>query len=1367
MSKRFGIRFDHNTIHAAVSEVDDNTGKMTLIDTCTRKVPLTPKEREDFERVRNNSQTEDRRLRNGSRRNRQRFLLRKRQLLQLLIENKFIDEDTPLSECELKNVHRTWEMRALAPVREIPLDDLARVFIMMNKHRGYKETKGAKDPKEGSVINGISATTDMLNKGMTPGQYILHLREMGSQIEPTFYPTELKEELVRIITTQRKYHDRILNDQTATILFDCPKKRAAALLSEHKMTISEKKARKDELVKARALAVTEEIKAELMAEIIPDIIGKINDASALLGQMSDRSKDAFLAGQTPGQWIWEKIKKEGNAFNTKSKTFFRSDYKAEFETIWDVQSKYHPELTDELKEKIMNHVIYWQRDLKSVKGGYCPFESFKMLVNDPKTGEAYIKTVGCRTAPKSSPLFQEFRMMNDIANLCYIDDETGVKHPFTAEMKMKVANVLRYTKKMTPGAVLRAAGLNVKKYSLNFKEISGNITLAEIHGTLMSVAKDKGFKNVKDMLKATGACEQLGDYRWDLPKEEYEKQPLIRLWILVDSYNYDDSVTGMETLKRQIEERFNTDDQTSEALSMMSFPTGHGSLSHKAMKKLLLHLAEGTGYYDACLAEGYNMTETSANGKVAMELPEIKQNQLRNPIAEKILNQVIQVINELIQIHGNPDITIVELPRSLNMNSKKRKELYDFIKLREKENKEYISKIQEITGNPNVTSRQILRYRLYEELKENGYRTLYSDRKIDLATLLKTDLIHKEHIIPQSVIFEDNYINLTLEYADVDNDKGDMPARDFVLSRYGQKGLDRYLQTVKMLADKKAISLAKYRYLTMTKGEVPNNILDHQTPARQYAMKEFANMLSLVSYKVIYSVPAVTQKIKKDWNLEDIMTEINAPDYEKAGRVMEKTTSDGKKYKKITVRDYVASSGWITRTWTPTMDPRYGIVDAVVLSMTTHQHIHYLNNLAQAKESGSYFWKIRKELTTFANGKRVFKTPMPPDELKLTIKTLIERTLVSIKPDGRLVNRKRNITKTKSNPAGRNEQMTLVPRGQLHQETVYKRIEIPVDYEIRLSARTSMDDIARISDAKVKSAVFKRLEQHGYSVAEAFGGSNMIEKNPVWIDQANNVPVPANIRCTKMEPRYIVRTAINEDLNVDKVCDRSIQNALKARIQLKGSMKAAVEDIKSNPLIVDGKRVNRVLIMESFRSAVPVRVKRNHKGDVILDAEGNPIPCDYVLPGDNHHVDFYITADGQPKSKIMTFMECINRINKNESPYDIHHKESEGWQYRLSLSKANAVIFADPDEGFFPASMTVEELQNHPMTSINLYYLQKMSGDLFVFRHHTDNNTAIDFELTDIKLKNIGGAKGSKKLIGMVKVRINHIGRITHILGTM
>ena len=106
---------------------------------------------------------------------------------------------------------------------------------------------------------------------------------------------------------------------------------------------------------------------EVLTCALQEINGQKASLSGLLSKISDRSKELYLNNLTVGQMLLKRI--EDNPNNSlKNIVFYRQDYLDEFERIWTVQSKYHTELTHELKKRLRDIIIFYQRPLKSQKG---------------------------------------------------------------------------------------------------------------------------------------------------------------------------------------------------------------------------------------------------------------------------------------------------------------------------------------------------------------------------------------------------------------------------------------------------------------------------------------------------------------------------------------------------------------------------------------------------------------------------------------------------------------------------------------------------------------------------------------------------------------------------------------------------------------------------------------------------------------------------------------------------------------------------------------------------------------------------------------------------------------------------------------
>lgn len=244
----------------------------------------------------------------------------------------------------------------------------------------------------------------------------------------------------------------------------------------------------------RVKALSERMNPEELAIVLQEINEQISNSSGYLGAISDRSKELYFNRQTVGQYQMAVLDNNPN-IGLRNMVFYRQDYLDEFNTIWEKQAEFHKELTEDLKKEIRDIVIFYQRRLKSQKGliNICEFERRQIEVEID--GKKKIKTIGSRVIPRSSPLFQEFKIwqtLNDIEvsvlgvknkrkkqddnSTTLLDSaenidslKLNVSRPLDADEKSLLAKELFIRDKLTKSDVLKLLFNNPQNLNLNFK----------------------------------------------------------------------------------------------------------------------------------------------------------------------------------------------------------------------------------------------------------------------------------------------------------------------------------------------------------------------------------------------------------------------------------------------------------------------------------------------------------------------------------------------------------------------------------------------------------------------------------------------------------------------------------------------------------------------------------------------------------------------------------------------------------------------------------------------------------------------------------------------------------------------------------
>lgn len=1395
MKKILGLDLGTTSIGwAIVNEKENDNEASSIIRLGVRVNPLTVDEKTNYEKGKSITTNADRRAKRSMHRNLQRYKLRRTNLIECLCQYNLITKETPLFEQGNNSTFNTYRARAKAVTEEISLEELARVLLMINKKRGYKSCRKVKDGEEGELIDGMETAKRLYEENLTPGQLLLELSQNGKRNRPTFYRSDLQAEFDKVWDIQSAFYPDILTDDFKHSLHGFNKTQTSgAFYAVHNISTAKNSGKEGYLQSLiwRADALRHKMGIEEVAYILADINGAINNSSKRLAMISDRSKELYFNHQTIGQYLMQRLNENPNA-SLKNIIFYRQDYMDEFEAIWEKQKQYHPELTPELKKEIRDIIIFYQRDLKSCKNlvNYCELEheEREILVDGKK------KTImtGCKVCPKSSPLFQCFKIWQILNNIqvsvvghkrkrikkdkdqpsLFEDTQVESLQRFLdQEEKDILYKELSIKEKMSKKEILKLLFENPNNLDLNYNEVEGNKTMAAL------------FKSFQDFISSTGNGEYdftkmptdevmsitseiftgLG-YKTDfltfnplLEGKAFEQQPAFRLWHLLYSYSGDNSTTGNEALYNKIQEICGFDKEYATILANVSMPLDYGSLSAKAIRKVLPHMMKGYEYSEACNMAGYNHSTRSltkddlANKEYKSHIDSIKRNSLRNPVVEKILNQMINVVNEIVATYGKPDEIRIEMARELKKSQEERQLLNAAIRKNTTESEKLRKELEEEFGIKHVTKNDILRLKLYNELKPNGFKTLYSNTYIPREELF-SKRFDIEHIIPKARLFDDSFSNKTLEVRDINIEKGDLTAYDYIAGKYDDDYLAEYESRIEDLYVQKAISKTKRNNLLMKESDIPSDFLERDLRDSQYIARKACEILEELVPFVVTTTGAVTNRLREDWQLVNLMQELNWQKYDALGMTDSYTDKNGNIVKRI-------------KDWTKRNDHRHHAMDALTIAFTKRSIVQYLSNLnARSDKSGSIYGIEQKELHRDEKGhKLVFNAPMPLNEFRAEARKHLESVLVSVKAKNKVTTK--NINKAK-NKDGHQLKVQLTPRGALHNETVYGKIcNFEAEYK-NVDGKFTEETILRVSNQKYRQALLERLSAFDNDPKKAFTGKNSLDKNPIWLNAELSHCVPLKVKLYKIIDVFTIKKAVDKDLKIDKVIDRRVREILQQRLdEFRGDAAKAFSNLDDNPIWLNkekGISIKRVKIKAkvSTETSVPLHMKRDLWGNILKDKEGKAIPTDYVNTASNHHVAIFVDAEGNWHEHVVSFFEATASALLGLPIVDKNYKRDEGWKFLFSMKQNEYFVFPNEKTGFNPSDIDMMDPNNYTLISPNLFRVQKFSSSFYVFRHHLETNVEEQNELKDTTWKSI---RSVKKLEGAIKVRVNHIGAIVAI----
>lgn len=466
---------------------------------------------------------------------------------------------------------------------------------------------------------------------------------------------------------------------------------------------------------------------------------------------------------------------------------FREVYIKEFNTIWERQKAllqesdnatesqrafYADILTDENRDKLKN-IMFFQRPLKEADEGECLFEK------------------GEKRIPRAHPLFQEFRIWQNVMNLTFSAETETDYHGLSKEQTVSLIELLNNPVSIKPttkgivayGNIKKALGLD-KKGLFNFerKEESDS-------------GLDKGLL-VNTTQHAVNQSKFLLPYWEKMTQEQRGKliNVLARPHIYIEYPRTKISIEDENQLiLNYLVKEFNLSaEAANEVFSEINFEPDFGSLSEKAIRKILGLMKEGMMYVDAWQelypAEnkehldtlpyyGVILSQSCLGKKENPQTPEEKYGKINNATVHVALNQVRHLINEMISRYGKPYDIAVEYARDLPASAKERLKMTDTRNANTQENQRIEAELKAKCGDRPYTKHDITKYKIWKRLGVLSKEPLtkecpFTGRPISVSDLMDGQKVQIEHLIPFSRSLDDSLDNKVLAYVDANRFKG-------------------------------------------------------------------------------------------------------------------------------------------------------------------------------------------------------------------------------------------------------------------------------------------------------------------------------------------------------------------------------------------------------------------------------------------------------------------------------------------------------------------------------------------------------------------------------------------------------------------
>ncbi len=607
-----------------------------------------------------------------------------------------------------------------------------------------------------------------------------------------------------------------------------------------------------------------------------------------------KALDEVMNGRTYGQFLNDneikrvRMRPEGDGYDFYPE---RRHLEAEFDALWAVQSELNPTLLTEGVRARIRQIIFFQRDLKPAKVGGCTFYNEELRL------------------PKSSPLFQELRLYQEVNHL------KVTKAGETArDLKLGERNTLILALKTKKKKTFKALAKDIRlRDGEDFNKSSEN--RSELTG-------DEVFASFSDK-KAFGprwAHFDAGTQATVIEMVDNEPDPQVLYDWLVATH-------GVTT-------------EEAHAIGKIRLPDGHGRLGETASRLILEKLKEAVITSDKAVKLAIDRSHSDfRTGEILDELPyygeilsreippgtqnrddpdEIRYGKITNPTVHIGLNQLRKLVNEIIKVYGRPENIVVELARELKLNEKQKADLNRDLGANTKAAMARGAKLVECGQTDNGGNR--MRLRIWEELNPSNpldRRCPFCGNVISIEMLFNSTA-EVEHIIPYSRSFDDGASNKVMAHRTCNREKGNKTPYE----KWGET--DRWPTIADQVSRLHKSKQWRFEPDAMERIESNGGFIARQLNDTQYLAKSTRTYLSSLyaEYEGVYVIPGrMTAMLRRLWGLNDLLPDHNYVENPHSGAPKNR------------------------------LDHRHHAIDAAVIGVTTRGLLNMISQAAGRAES--------------------------------------------------------------------------------------------------------------------------------------------------------------------------------------------------------------------------------------------------------------------------------------------------------------------------------------------------------------------------------------------------------------------------------
>ncbi|WP_337631795.1 type II CRISPR RNA-guided endonuclease Cas9, partial [Prevotella pectinovora] len=339
--------------------------------------------------------------------------------------------------------------------------------------------------------------------------------------------------------------------------------------------------------------------------------------------------------------------------------------------------------------------------------------------------------------------------------------------------------------------------------------------------------------------------------------------------------------------------------------------------------------------------------------------------------------------------------------------------------------------------------------------------------------------------------------------AEVNKLKDRMLGYEFIKQHKGEKVSLSMGGTVEILSPEEYVrhvesqyknNKAKMRKLLMD--DIPDEFINRQLNDSRYISKLIISLLSNIvreegeeeatSKNVISCNGSITDRLKKDWGINDVWNHIILPRFRRLNELTgtDKFTTSNKEGHEVPDMPLELQKGFNKKR----IDHRHHAMDAIVIACTTRDHVNLLNNEAAMSKNNANRIQLSKKLRRYESVEiekdgirkqisvaKEFKKPW--EGFTADVERTLRDIVVSFKQNLRVINKTTNYYqhfkdgKKIYSPQSKGDSWAI--RKSMHKETVFGEINIRRIKEVSL--KEAMKRTKDIADKELRSKIVELM----------------------------------------------------------------------------------------------------------------------------------------------------------------------------------------------------------------------------------------------------------------------------------------------------